>query len=95
MAFTCLAASAEYLRGAESALFRNTNFPLDPSKKSLMNGSLTNSSFPIDLDTLFINNALIDYRIVPKSKTEEAQVLLKNMNGHLSGLRSRKHENDT
>ncbi len=90
-----LRASSGHLRDAKFTLLRNANYPLDPSDKVLMNESLANSSFPIDLDTLFIENALIDYRLVPKGKTKEGQVLLKNINGHLSGVYSEEHKKDT
>lgn len=93
--YGAIRASKGLLKNAEFTLLRNANYPLDPSEKTLMNESLTNSSFPIDLDTLFIENASIDYRLVPKGKTAEGQVLLRNMNGHLSGVYSENHKKDT
>ena len=60
-----------------------------------MNESLARTPFPVDIDTLFIENALIDYRLVPKGKKEEAQVSLRNIHGHLSGIYNENHKKDT
>lgn len=88
-------ASSGMLTDAKFTLLRNANYYLDPKAKELMNESLAKSSFPIDLDTLFINNAEIDYRIVPKGKSEEGRVSLTNIDGYLAGVYSEDHKKDT
>lgn len=88
-------AATGILKDAKFTLLRNANYPLDPKAKKLMNESLAKSSFPIDLDTLFIDNAEIDYSIVPKGKTKEGKVSLTNINGYLAGVYSEDHKKDT
>jgi len=90
-----LRASNGVLKDAEFTLLRNANFPLDPSNKVLMHESLAKSTFPIDLDTLFIQNAKIDYELIPKGKSEPGQVLLTEINGHLAKLYSEDRKKDT
>ena len=93
--YGAIRASKGLLKNAEFTLLRNANHPLEPSSKRLMNESLARTPFPVDIDTLFIENALIDYRLVPKGKKEEAQVSLRNIHGHLSGIYNENHKKDT
>jgi len=90
-----LRASTGILKDATFSLLRNANHPLAPEAKVLMHESLANSSFPIDIDTLSIENALIDYRLIPKGKVKSGEVILRHINGYLAGIYSEDDKKDT
>lgn len=92
---SALRAASGTLTGAHFSLLRNANHPLAPTDKTLMHQSLAESSFPIDIDSLLIKDALIDYQLIPKGKTKQGQVLLQHMNGYLTKLYSEEHKRDT
>lgn len=90
-----LRASTGLLKDATFSLLRNANHPLAPEAKVLMHESLANSTFPIDIDTLSIENATIDYRLIPKGKVKSGEVVLRHINGYLAGIYSEEDKKDT
>ena len=83
------------LSEAKFFLLRNANHPLEPTNKQLMHRSLLKSTFPIQVDSILIKNASIDYRLVPKGANQYGQVKLENINGLLTGIQSGQPNQDT
>lgn len=90
-----LEAKLGHLKKSKFTLLRNANHSLAPNKKLLMNQALVQSKIPIRLDSLVIEDAFIDYSIIPKGKTEVGKVQLANINGYLAGLNSAPTKGDT
>jgi len=90
-----LLANKVTLSGAKFSLLRNANHPLSPSNKQLMHRSLVESTFPIDIDSVIIAQASIDYRLVPKGAKNFGQVKLEEINGTITGIQGGQESPDT
>ena len=82
-----LKGNALHLVGLNMDLVRNKSIPLDESQyKKLFHQSLLDVNFPIEIDSVYIQNSSIDYKLYSDKEPNPGNLMLTQLDGTMNNL---------
>ncbi|KYG80500.1 uncharacterized protein DUF748 [Roseivirga ehrenbergii] len=87
--------SALHLVNLNLDLVRNKSIPLDETQyKELFHKSLLNLSIPVEIDSVYLKNGSIDYKIHSDKELEPGNLMLTQLNATIVNLYTEKNKRD-
>ena len=82
-----LKGNALHLIGLDMNLVRNKSVPLDESKyKKLFHQSLLDVNFPVEIDSIYIKNSSIDYKLYSNKEQSPGNLMLTKLDATMNNL---------
>lgn len=84
------------LNSLKAYLYENNNIEKEEtSLKPLINESINNLPFDLDIDSVKINNGFIEYQFLSKNGNLPASLDFSSLNGHIANIRRSSEQSDT